>query len=202
MVRWTINPDWAGSSTSFNEMKESLHIGDYKTLNLYIRNITVDNYGGTCTHPWRMQRDYPTDKERRLILDGCVVNTLSLPGSSHPFMNQGKTAVHEIGHWLGLWHPWEAGDIRNGVNPPNPCWEGNPDDGVADTPKMRSMREGTCNRTANTCPEPAGMEPIYDPVTNIMGYGSDECMEILFTEGQVARMYEYYDIYRKTGVPI
>ena len=160
-------------------MKAALHQGDYRAMNLYIRNITYPDYGGTCTNPWRELSQTP-DKARRLALDGCVVATFTVPGSDHRFMNQGKTAVHEIGHWFGLWHPWEHGGIRNGLNPPNPCWVGNPDDNVTDTPKMAEGAAGTCIETQDTCKA----DPGTDPVHNYMSYSSDECMTE-FTPGQV-----------------
>lgn len=197
MTRWRVNASWAGDSRDFDEMKTELHVGDYRTLNLYIRNVTLKDYGGTCTNPWRANQTQP-DPVRRLALDGCVINTISIPDSGHAFLNQGKTAVHEIGHWFGLWHTFEDQGIRNGVNPPNPCWEGNPDDDVADTPKMQNRGSGTCNLTQNSCPEPAGSPPIYDPVQNFMSYSSDQCMTE-FSPGQVQRMYSTYDRFRKNA---
>ncbi|KAK3321686.1 hypothetical protein B0H66DRAFT_179184 [Apodospora peruviana] len=198
MAKWYVNSSWAGEETgsAFNEMKMALHQGDYKTINLYIRNITDLRYGGTCTNPWRARTDVP-DKARRLALDGCVIATFSLPGSNHAFMNQGKTAVHEIGHWWGLWHPWEDGGIRNGVNPPDPCWVGNPDDNVTDTPKMKNTGTGTCVETQDSCRGDA----FTDPIHNYMAYSSDACLTE-FTKGQVSRMYAIYDEFRKTGQPI
>jgi len=183
MTKWYVNSSWAGDSTNFDEMKATLHVGDYKTINLYIRNITDEEYGGTCSHPWLTKKDIP-DKTRRLALDGCVVATFSLPNSYHPFMNQGKTAVHEMGHWFGLWHPFENGGIWDGPNRPDACRLSNPDDNVTDTPKMLMAGVGLCVETQNSCREPAGQPPIYDPVHNYMTYSSDACLD-RFSDGQV-----------------
>ncbi|KXX76786.1 Extracellular metalloprotease 1 [Madurella mycetomatis] len=183
MTQWYVNSSWAGESTDFDDMKKALHEGNYTTINLYIRNITVKDYGGTCTNPWSARTRTP-DKGERLELDGCVIATNTLPGSSHEYMNEGKTAVHEIGHWFGLWHTFEHGGIRNGVSPPNPCWEGNPDDNVTDTPKMQRQGTGTCVETQNSCKEADDEDPIYDPIHNYMSYSSDSCMTE-FTRGQV-----------------
>jgi hypothetical protein len=197
MRQWVVNASWAGSDRdNFDEMKEALHVGDYRTLNLYIRNITTANYGGTCTNPWTSEEIWNIPFPERLQQDGCIINTGSLEGSGHPYLNEGKTAVHEIGHWFGLFHTFEDQGIRDPPNPPNPCWAGNPDDDVLDTPKMRNVGSGTCNMTQNSCPEPAGQTPIYDPVDNYMSYSSDECMA-RFTPGQQERMYMIYDQYRK-----
>ncbi|KAK4451203.1 extracellular metalloprotease 1 [Podospora aff. communis PSN243] len=197
MRQWIVNASWAGGSLDFNEMKESLHKGDYRAVNLYIRNITVADYGGTCTNPWSQEERWSVPFPRRLDRDGCVINVQTLAGSSHAFMNMGKTAVHEIGHWFGLFHTYEAGTVRDGLNPPNPCWAGNPGDEVKDTPRCREVSPaGQCNATQNTCPEPAGQPVVYDAVWNIMSESSDGCYKD-FTEGQRERMYFIYDKYRR-----
>jgi len=180
MAKWYVNSSWAGPSSNFDEMKMALHKGDYKTVNLYIRNITDFDYGGTCTNPWKAKAEVP-DPAKRLALDGCVVGTFTLPRSSHPYMNQGKTAVHEMGHWFGLWHPFEHGGIRNGLNPPDPCWSGNPDDNVTDTNKMKDWTPGICVEGQNTC-DPK--DNLTDPIHNYMSYSSDACLTE-FTKGQV-----------------
>lgn len=176
--KWYVRPEYTGQSPPLDTMKTELHVGNYQTLNLYLVHVTEPNWGGTCPNPWRQTMIEP-NLTKRLKLSGCVVNSRTIPGSSHPFMNQGKSAVHEIGHWFGLWHPWEDQGIRNGVGPPNPCWIGNPDDDVADTPKMGWQVEGTCDEEADTCPD----QPGKDPVHNYMGYGADSCMN-QFTPGQ------------------
>ncbi|KAK0654800.1 hypothetical protein B0T16DRAFT_316523 [Cercophora newfieldiana] len=197
MRKWVVNASWAGPSRdNFNEMKEALHKGDYRAINLYIRNITVESYGGSCTNPWTHEEVNKTPFPSRLLRDGCVINTATLSGSGHAYMDQGKTAVHEIGHWFGLFHTYEDQGVRDGFNPPNPCWVGNPDDDVLDTPKCKGVAAGQCNKKQNTCPEPAGAEPVYDAVDNYMSESSDACYE-RFTEGQKQRMYAVYEKYRK-----
>jgi hypothetical protein len=81
----------------------------------------------------------------------------------------GKTAVHEIGHWLGLKHLW--GDENCG------------DDGVADTPKQASYTSGCPSTIRITC----GNGPNGDMYMNYMDFTGDACMN-LFTKGQKARM--------------
>jgi hypothetical protein len=81
----------------------------------------------------------------------------------------GKTAVHEIGHWLNLKHIW--GD--------NYCG----DDGVADTPKQAGYNIECPNTVNVTC----GNGPYGDMYMNYMDLTNDRCMN-LFTLGQKARM--------------
>lgn len=85
----------------------------------------------------------------------------------------GRTVTHEIGHWLGLIHPWGDG---TGCN----------EDYVADTPPTadRSSAPNTCKQTYSTCV--AGVQ-TRDLVEDYMMYSPDACMN-LFTAGQVARM--------------
>ena len=85
----------------------------------------------------------------------------------------GRTVTHEIGHWLGLIHPWGDG---GGCN----------EDYVADTPPTadRSNAPLNCNQTYSTCV--AGKQ-TRDLVEDYMMYSPDACMN-LFTAGQVSRM--------------
>ena len=93
------------------------------------------------------------------------VNTPQLQEGA-PF-NLGRTATHEVGHWLGLRHIWGDGDC--GV-----------DDQVADTPTQGSSSSGCPADDASTCGE-------LDMWENYMDYTDDGCMS-LFTQGQADRM--------------
>ncbi|QDK79847.1 T9SS type A sorting domain-containing protein [Spirosoma sp. KCTC 42546] len=85
----------------------------------------------------------------------------------------GRTVTHEIGHWLGLIHPWGDG---SGCN----------EDYVADTPPMAdgSTAQQTCKQTYSNCD---GKGQVRDLMEDYMNYWPDACMN-LFTAGQVARM--------------
>lgn len=190
--KWTNEPAYTGDG-DFNPMKEALREGDYKTLNLYLRPITTQDNGGTCTNPWT-QSWRTEDPLKRFLQDGCVVNQSTLDGSNHEWMNKGLTAVHEIGHWFGLFHPWEPNTATG-----NPCSANNLDDHVADTPKMGQRGNGICDKTQNSCN--AGTEgDLRDPIENYMSWSSDECYASDgipgFTEGQKQRMYYIYDSFR------
>lgn len=96
-----------------------------------------------------------------------TINTLS-------GYDMGKTAVHEIGHWLGLKHLW--GDQYCG------------DDGVDDTPRQAGFNIECPNVINITC----GNGPNGDMYMNYMDLTSDGCMN-LFTQGQKARMRALFD---------
>jgi hypothetical protein len=102
--------------------------------------------------------------------DGVVIDILAF-GTLYtlPGYEMGKTAVHEVAHWLGLRHLW--GDQYCG------------DDGVADTPKQAGYNIECPNVINITC----GNGPYGDMYMNYMDLTNDRCMN-LFTHGQKARM--------------
>ncbi len=87
-----------------------------------------------------------------------------------PF-NKGRTATHEVGHYLNLRHIW--GDR-------NDC-TGN--DLVTDTPPAQAANFGKPKFPHITC----NNGPDGDMFMNYMDYVDDAAM-VMFTTGQVARM--------------
>lgn len=84
----------------------------------------------------------------------------------------GRTATHEIGHWLGLIHPNGDGD-------------GCAEDYVADTPPTRGLNQTIyCQQTYSDC---VAGRFTRDLIEDYMDYSPDACMH-MFTAGQVARM--------------
>jgi hypothetical protein len=198
--RWTVNPAWGGSQIGengkfFNPMKEALHVGDYRTLNLYFRHIPAStDFGGVCTNP-QSEAKKGIDIKNRTLLDGCVVSDFTLNGSTHGFMNRGLSAVHEIGHWFGLFHPFQDDQTRHNNQNPDPCLAIDPDDHVTDTPKMKPTEAmvGTCIIGSDTCP--TSNKTDVDPIHNYMAYSSDDCLSE-FTPGQASRIKEIWANYR------
>lgn len=93
---------------------------------------------------------------------------------------QGRTAVHEIGHYLGLRHISGDGNAFGGID----C---NASDGVDDTPAQGAQSEFNCNDDQNTCGAgDAGDLP--DMIENYMDYSSEACQNT-FTKGQIAIMH-------------
>lgn len=92
---------------------------------------------------------------------------------------QGRTAVHEIGHYLGLRHISGDGSAFIGID----C---NASDGVDDTPNQGKQSEFNCDETQNTCfAGTAGDLP--DMIENYMDYSTETCQNT-FTQGQIAIM--------------
>ncbi len=90
-------------------------------------------------------------------------------GSVAPPFNKGRTATHEIGHWLNMIHIW--GDSYCG------------DDQVADTPPQQTSTRDCPSGVHVSC----GNAPYGDMYSNYMDLTNDACMNI-FTYGQKERM--------------
>lgn len=119
-------------------------------------------------------------------LDGVVVDyrtvgreglVFEYPSRPTPLQMQGRTLVHEVGHYMGLRHIWGDGSLL-GAN----C---NGEDGIADTPKASSQSKFDCDKTKNSCPDTPSDLP--DMVENYMDYSEESCMN-MFTKGQIALM--------------
>lgn len=106
-----------------------------------------------------------------LATDGVVIDTnyFGLSSSaSYPY-NLGRTATHEVGHWMNLRHIW--GDASCG------------NDQVADTPVHK-----TANYGVPTYPYVSTCLPTHNEMTmNYMDYTDDRGM-YMFTLGQRSRM--------------
>ena len=88
--------------------------------------------------------------------------------------NKGRVLVHEAGHWLGLYHPFQGGCGSSNCN--------NSGDYVCDTPPVSDPSFG-CPTTNNTCHQ--DIPDQLDMVENFMDYANGSCQN-MFTKGQKA----------------
>jgi hypothetical protein len=150
-----------------DKMKFSSNMGDdawdaKSYLNIWV--CKLDKLAGYSSLPGN---DLAKDG---LVMDFGAFGATNL-GSGY---DMGKTAVHEVGHWLGLKHLW--GDANCG------------DDGVDDTPKQASYTPGCPTTVRITC----GNGPNGDMYMNYMDFTSDACIN-LFTRGQKERMRALFE---------
>ena len=105
--------------------------------------------------------------------DGVVIlNTaFGTTGTAAPPFNLGRTATHEVGHWLNLNHIWGDTNDCSGT------------DHVDDTPNAQLPNFGKPTFPHVSC----NNGPNGDMFMNYMDYVDDSSM-IMFTNGQVARM--------------
>jgi hypothetical protein len=103
--------------------------------------------------------------------DGVVIdnNAMGTTGSATAPFNKGRTATHEVGHWLNLRHIW--GDATCGS------------DLVGDTPTHNTANYG--------CPSAGHLSTCsgtpVEMTMNYMDYTDDACM-YMFSIGQKSRM--------------
>lgn len=150
-----------------DKMKFSSETGDdawdsKSYLNIWVCNLDrVAGYAGVLGGP---------ENKDGVVIGLPVFGTINTLSG----YDKGRTAVHEVGHWLNLRHTW--GDEDCG------------DDFVDDTPKQASYNQGCPSGIRITC----GNEPNGDMYMNYMDFTSDACMN-LFTNGQKARMRALFE---------
>ncbi len=132
-------------------------------LNLWVCNL-ADGLLGYAT--------FPTDLGSNAGNDGVVIlyKAFGDIGSAETPYDLGRTATHEVGHWLNLRHIW--GDDYCG------------DDFVNDTPVQQEANYACPDYPHITC----NNGPYGDMFMNYMDYTNDNCMA-MFTGGQKERSY-------------
>ncbi|MBX3101303.1 MAG: zinc metalloprotease [Bacteroidetes bacterium] len=122
-------------------------------------------------------------------LDGVVLGkdyVGVVSGSSSEFA-MGRTGTHEVGHWLGLYHPFDEGCA--GTTTATCAHAG---DFVCDTPPMANPTYTCPGTPPNTCHE---SPDLPDPHHNYMDYLPDACMN-RFTTGQATRARALMEAHR------
>lgn len=115
---------------------------------------------------------YATPPGGDLAKDGVVIkfDVFGTKGYLRGDFNKGRTATHEVAHWMGLKHIWGDDDCG--------------DDGVDDTPRQRSYNFNCPSFPRYTPCSPNANGDMY---MNYMDLTSDACMN-MFTYGQKNKM--------------
>jgi hypothetical protein len=150
-----------------DKIKYSKNGGDDVWDSRYYLNIWVGDLHGALGYSTFPGSD--PDKDG-VVIDLSVFGTFNV---NHRY-NMGRTAVHEIGHWLSLKHIW--GDTYCG------------DDLVDDTPKQGNFTPGCPGAAFRSSCDNGTLGDMY---MNYMDFTDDACMN-LFTEGQRERMVSLF----------
>ena len=92
-------------------------------MNIWVANI--DNAAGYSSFPEELSSNPELDG---IVIDYAFFGDLNSIGEGTNGFDLGRTATHEVGHWLGLDHLWFNRFSNNGG-----C---SYDDGVTDTPNQ------------------------------------------------------------------
>lgn len=163
--------------------KDPWPVGDY--LNIWVCNMAVFNQVFVLGYAQFPGGDPLTDG---VVIQYQHFGNVGYPGSAPADL--GRTATHEIGHWLGMRHIW--GDDQGACDST---------DYVADTPNCGDNSGSTCEPTRNSCNDSGsthwGQNDVPDMIENYMDYSTDACMT-MFTKGQKARMWSFLNTARSS----
>ncbi len=153
------------------QLKALSHWPSDQYLNIYVAQLS-NQVLGWAQFPQSDQLEGVNIGDLSEASDGVVIDYRYLgTGGQAASDSKGRTATHEVGHYLGLRHIWGDGGC-------------NVDDFVSDTPLVGDKNQGCPAETDK--PLACNNDPaMYE---NYMDYSGDACMA-LFTLGQRERMH-------------
>lgn len=160
VTRTTNNTWYNDSGTYYNSLAwdPTRYLNVYtNTASGYLGYAFVPSGGGVVGNLWD-----------RVV---CYWSTIGRPGPYGDPYDLGRTATHEIGHYLGLYHTFDGGCAGT-----SGCYQNG--DLICDTLPEQSPNFSPCTRS--TCGD-------ADPTHNYMDYSDDVCM-YEFTSDQAHRM--------------
>jgi PKD repeat protein len=171
--------------SSYDSLFAAFNFDEDSYLNIYVVHQIQDSFNnpsaaiGFATYPYTKGFF-----NQGVVVEYDVFGTSSF-GSPIGTGREGEVLVHEMGHFLGLFHPWEQG--CRGSNQPDCATQG---DMCCDVPQS-SQIQTTCG-TYNTCID----NPDHDAVMNYMFYSPESCRNE-FTEDQVGIMHSTLEQQRR-----
>lgn len=183
----------AGSDSAKKASKSGLDPYDNtKYLNIWVTNIVSTQSGGKVlgfaySHEFAYSLNPNFIDNAGVVLDysafgrrsGFADNTYYTPGA-----DLGRTLVHELGHFFGLWHIWGNTNIGMGsCDVSTPAKASMNDDGISDTPLQKDATT-SCQTFPYTDDCTKGNGIMF---MNYMDYPGDACYK-MFTKGQVTKM--------------
>lgn len=163
--------------TEDDALKAAANWDPKRYLNIYV----VRRIGGATVKGYAF---FP-DEVGGTVKDGVVIDYRYFGALAGTSFSLGRTCTHEVGHYLGLYHPW-------GLNE-NTCFD--EEDECDDTPTV----EAAVFATFPNCNGGTACDGTARQVENYMDYSADGCMN-LFTQCQADKMRSAIARYRGTLV--
>ena len=153
------------SVNAYNNVKNIIQWDNTRYMNVWVVNSISIPGGSNSTLGYAYR---PQAGGNPYTFDGIVIrhDAMGSIGTAANAGRLGRTLTHEVGHYLGLLHPFHFGCSQQG-------------DGIADTPPVASANFG-CNLNRNSCSETPDRP---DQIENYMDYSDDNCTN-MFSNGQ------------------